>query len=66
MKKLYCIRKYVTAESALDAMQKDHKIPPHEVFIDDGWMRKSVPNLNLLAGLPIEPEEDNPIFGDKH
>lgn len=64
MKKMYCIRKYVAAEDLLEAMQKDRKTPIHDCFIDDGWMRNHVPNMNRALGLPVQIEEDEkPLFG---
>jgi len=36
-KKLYIIRKYVWAKTALDALKAEKKIPVDDVWIDDKW-----------------------------
>ncbi len=59
MKKLYRITKYVAAESALEAMQKDHKTPPHDVYIEDRWVAGNSPFLNKALGLPVDVNEDD-------
>ena len=59
MKKVYVIRKYIAAHSALDAMRKDHKTEISEIFIDDSWLRDNAPNLNRMMKLPIKATDDD-------
>lgn len=40
--KMFIVRKYVLAESASDALRKEHKIQPDECFIDDEWRKSNV------------------------
>ena len=38
--KRYIIRKYIYANSAKDAIQKDKKAPVDDVYVDDDWLKE--------------------------
>lgn len=40
--KMYIIRKYIKAVSAIQAIKKDKDTPVHDVWIDDKWQEKSL------------------------
>lgn len=61
MKKLYCIRKFLAAENAFDAMQKERNVPIHDIYIDDSWMRDNAPAMNRAVGLPSKTPEDSEL-----
>lgn len=35
--KQFILRKYIQAESVLDAIKKDKKTPVHDCWVDDNW-----------------------------
>ncbi|HYK01319.1 MAG TPA: hypothetical protein VE974_06155 [Thermoanaerobaculia bacterium] len=43
MKKLFIVRKYVSAASAAEALRIEKQIAPDDVWLDDDW-KKSQPN----------------------
>lgn len=38
--KLFVIKKYIMASSAHDALKKERKIRPDDVWIDDDWKKR--------------------------
>lgn len=40
--KLFIIRKYVKAKSAVEAIRKEKKQEPDDVWIDDDWKRQEM------------------------
>ncbi len=42
MKKLYCVRKYVYAENAKEALKKEHKQPVYDVYVDAEWQKDNI------------------------
>ncbi len=41
MKKLFVIKKYVWATSAIDALRKEKKIKPDDCWIDSEWQKNN-------------------------
>lgn len=42
--KMYVVRKYIKAVSAIEAIKKDTKTPVHDVWIDEKWQEKELPS----------------------
>jgi hypothetical protein len=40
--KLFIIRKYIIAKSAADAIKKDRKTPPDDVWMDEDWRKENL------------------------
>ncbi len=57
MKKIFVVRKYITANDALDAIQKERHTPVHEIFLDDSWLREQAPNLNRMMKMPVAAKD---------
>lgn len=38
MIKKYIVRKYIEASSVEEALKKDKRTPPHDVFVDPDWL----------------------------
>lgn len=43
MKKLFIVRKYVTASSAAEALRIEKRVSPDDIWLDDDW-KKAQPN----------------------
>jgi hypothetical protein len=41
--KMYIVKKYIKATSALQAIKKDRDTPVHDVWVDDEWSKKELP-----------------------
>lgn len=41
--KLYVVRKYIKADSAMQAIKKEKSVPVHDVWIDEKWQEKELP-----------------------
>jgi hypothetical protein len=52
-KKLFIVRKYVTASSAAEALRIEKRIAPDDIWLDDDW-KKSQPNAgaNVMGFSP--------------
>lgn len=51
MKKLYVIQKYVVATSISDALKKESKEQPSDVYLDHDWKKANMPNTKEPARL---------------
>lgn len=55
--KMFIVRKYVKAVSALEAIKKEPKVPVHDVWIDEKWQEKSLAEaIGFDNG--TQPDED--------
>lgn len=54
--KLFVIRKFIKASSALDAIKKDRSHPVNDVWIEDEWKKGGYENLASAIGFEIENE----------
>lgn len=45
-KKVYIVRKFVFADSILDAYQKEKKIAPDDVYLEDNSMKTHIDNIS--------------------
>ncbi len=48
-KKVYVIRKFIKATSALSAIRQDKTTPVHEVFLDEKWRDTSMPPADAIG-----------------
>lgn len=51
--KMYVVRKYIMADSVAQALRKDNKTKPHEVFVDDEWKKGQSNSLASAIGFEI-------------
>ena len=58
--KLFIVRKYVMARSALEAIRKSRHVPVDDCWIDDEWKKGQGANLASAVGFS-HPHEENPI-----
>jgi len=42
--KLFVVRKYIKAVSALDAIKKDKSTPVHECWLEEKWSEEELPS----------------------
>ncbi len=56
--KLFIVRKYIMAKSAIDAIKKDKVTPVDDVWIDDEWKKKGSERLESTIGFVIPTESD--------
>lgn len=69
MKKLFIIKKYVIAESAADAIKKERRVRPDDVWVDEDWRKGNQNNLASAIGYNVEHEyysSDEWAKGRKH
>lgn len=56
-KKRYIIRKYVMAKSAEEALKKERKMIPDDVFIDDDWRKENPNTFESAIGFNVEVDD---------
>ncbi len=55
--KRFVVKKYIMAKSAQDALKKERRVRPDDVWVDDEW-RKENPNVLVSAiGYTIDTPE---------
>lgn len=47
MQKLFIVRKYIMAETALQAIKKDKTEPVHDVWLDEEWRKDNIKQINI-------------------
>ena len=52
--KLYIVRKYIMAKSASEAIKKERKIIPDDVWVSDEWLKDNKDNLTSAIGYEVE------------
>ena len=56
--KLFVIKKYIKAYSALDAIEKDKTTPVDDVWVDEDWKKDNLSNaIGFLVNDKVEVEE---------
>ena len=58
-KKMFVVRKYILAISASEALKKERRYRPDEVFIDDDWRKEKGNRLESAMGFTVEHPYDN-------
>jgi hypothetical protein len=48
--KRYIVRKYVMAQSAAQALKREKKVMPCDVFVDDDWMKANPQHHSRKVG----------------
>lgn len=48
--KLYIVRKYVMAKSAMHAIKKERKMIPDDVWVSDDWLKENKSELTSAVG----------------
>lgn len=43
---LFVVRKYIIAKDIQDAIKKDKKILPQDIWIDEGWKKEKIEKKN--------------------
>lgn len=56
--KLFIIRKYIMASSAIEAIRKERKLPVDDVYVDDEWKKEASNNLASAIGFEINNNEE--------
>lgn len=54
--KLFVVRKYIMAKSAIQAIKKDKITPVEDVWIDEEWKKGNMSSLQSAIGFEIEDE----------
>jgi hypothetical protein len=57
--KRYVVRKYVMATSAHQALRKERKIRPDDVYVDDDWKKENPKKLESAIGFSVEREYED-------
>lgn len=57
-KKLFVVRKFISAFSAKHAISLDRKTPVDDVWVDDEWKKRNINNLEPAIGFLTETEDD--------
>lgn len=52
--KRYVIKKYVMAKSAHDALSKERRVRPDDVFIDEEWLKANPNQLVSAIGFSVD------------
>lgn len=56
--KRYVIRKYIMAKSASEALRKERKVRPDDVWVDDEWKKNNDKELISAIGFTVEPYDE--------
>jgi len=57
--KLFIVRKFVKAKDALEALKKEKKQAPDEVYLDGDWKKDSLPSAIGFNFSPGNQEDDS-------
>ena len=52
--KLYIVRKYIMAKSASEAIKKERRIIPDDVYVSDDWLRENKQELSSAIGYEVD------------
>ena len=52
---MFVVRKYILASSASEALKRERKHRPDEVFLDDDWKKEKGNKLESAIGFNSEP-----------
>ncbi len=56
--KRYIVKKYIMATSAQQALRKERKVRPDDVWIDEDWKKDNQTELVSAIGFNVEQYED--------
>lgn len=56
--KRYIVRKYIMAKSASEALRKEKKVRPDDVYIDGDWQKDNNEHLVSAIGFTVNKYED--------
>lgn len=56
--KRFIVRKYIMAKNASEALKKERRYRPDDVYIDDDWKREHNQDLSSAIGFTLEPNFD--------
>lgn len=57
-KKRYIVRKYIMAKSADEAMRKERKVKPDDIYVDDSWIKDNPNKLESAIGFAVNSYEE--------
>ena len=58
LEKRFIVKKFIMAKSAHEALKKERRIRPDEVFIDDDWAKANPNQLTSVIGYSVEYDYD--------
>lgn len=53
--KRFIVKKYIMATSAHEALKKERRVRPDDVWVDEEW-KKNNPNLESCIGFQVEQD----------
>lgn len=56
--KRFIVRKYIMAKSASEALKKERRYRPDDVYVDSDWMNAHGKDLSSAIGFTCEPNYD--------
>jgi hypothetical protein len=56
--KRYIVRKYIMAKTAQEALKKERRYRPDDVWVDEEWKREQSNNLESAIGFTTDSERD--------
>ncbi len=56
--KRYIVRKYIMANTAQEALKKERKYRPDDVYVDDDWKRDQSNSFDSAIGFVSDSERD--------
>lgn len=54
--KLFVVKKYIMANSAHDALRKERRHRPDDVWVDEDWKKEHKEQLTSCIGFSVEKE----------
>jgi len=52
--KLFIVKKYIMASSAHEALKKERRVRPDDVWVDDEWKKEKGNRLESVIGYQVE------------
>ena len=56
--KRFIVRKYIMAKSASEALRKERKYRPDDVYVDDAWLNAHGKDLSSAIGFTTDSPRD--------
>jgi len=56
--KLFVVRKYIMASSAHEALKKERRLRPDDVWVDEDWKKEHKEQLASCIGFTTDSERD--------
>jgi hypothetical protein len=57
--KRFIVRKYIMATSVHEALKKERRMRPDDVWVDDDWKKENPTQLQSAIGFTVESEYEN-------